>query len=67
MYDVVQKVSGNIVIKSSWGDDKLAQAKAAYFDVCKLLYADEPTTSGVVKLLDDNLDVVDGCVEYIKK
>jgi len=67
MYDVVQKVNGNLVVNSSWGEDKLAQAKAAYFDLCSALYADEPTTSGVVKLLDDNLDVVDGCVEHIKK
>jgi hypothetical protein len=67
MYDVVQKVGGNLVVNSSWGEDQLAQAKAAYFDTCKALYADEPTKSGVVKLLDNNLDVVDGCVEYIKK
>lgn len=67
MLDVVQKVNGNLVIKSSWADDKLPQAKASFFDTCRLLYADAETTSGVVKLLDDNLDVVDGCEEFIKK
>ena len=67
MYDVVQKVSGNIVIVSSWGDDKKANAKSAYFERVHLLYADAETTSGVVAILDDNLDVVDGCKEFIVK
>lgn len=67
MLDVIQKVDGNLVIISSWGDDNIASAKAAYHDRCKLLYADAQTTSGVVALLDDNLDVVDGCKEFIKK
>jgi len=67
MFDVVQKVNGNIVIVSSWGDDNKASAKQAYHDTCKLLYADKDTTSGVVAILDDNLDVVDGCREFIVK
>ena len=67
MLDVVQKVNGNIVVVSSWADENKAGAKAAYFDRCKLLYADAETTSGVVALLDDNLDVVDGCKEFIVK
>ena len=67
MLDVVQKVNGNIVVVASFSDDSKAGAKASYFDRCKLLYADAETTSGVVALLDDNLDVVDGCKEYIVK
>ncbi|MBR2555109.1 MAG: hypothetical protein IKE94_09640 [Aeriscardovia sp.] len=67
MLDVIQKVDGNLVIVSSWGNDNIAGAKAAYHDRCKLLYADEQTTSGVVALVDDNLDVFDGCKEFIKK
>lgn len=67
MFDVVQKVNGNLVIKSSWADDKKASAKQAFHDVCRLLYADAETTSGVVAILDDNLDVVDGCKEFIVK
>ena len=65
-YDVVQKVNGNLVIKSTWTDDK-AKAKQAYHDTLRLLYADSATTSGVVAILDDNLDVVDGCKEFIDK
>ena len=64
-YNVVQNVSSNMVIKSTW-DDK-AKAKQAYHDTLRLLYADSATTSGVVAILDDNLDVVDGCKEFIDK
>lgn len=67
MLDVVQKVNGNIVIVSSWGDDKKASAKQAFHNACMLLYSDAATTSGVVAILDDNFDVVDGCKEFIKK
>lgn len=67
MLDVIQKVSGNLSIVSSWGDDNIAGAKAAYHNQCKLLYADAETKSGVVALLNDKLDVVDGCKEFIDK
>lgn len=65
-YDVVQKVDGNLVIKSTWIDN-LVGAKQAFHDTCKALYADKDTTSGVVAILDDNLDVVEGKKEYIQK
>lgn len=65
-YDVVQKVNGNIVVISTWVDNKNG-AKQAFHDRCKLLYSDKDTTSGVVAILDDNLDVLDGMKEYINK
>ena len=65
-YDVVQKVSGNLVVKSTW-EDNLNGAKQDFHNVCKNLYADKDTTSGIVAILDDNLDVVDGMKEYINK
>ena len=67
MLDVAQKVNGNMVIVSSWDNNNKAGAKQAFHDRCKLLYADAETTSGVVALLDDNFDVVDGCKEFIVK
>jgi hypothetical protein len=67
MSDVVQKVNGNLVVKTTWADDNMAGAKKSFHDVCSLLYGDKDTTSGVVALLDDNLDVVDGCKEFIVK
>ncbi len=65
-YDVVQKVNSNLVIVSSWVDDKNG-AKQAFHHQCELLYSDPETTSGVVAILDNNLDVVDGCKEFIVK
>lgn len=67
MLDVVQKVSGNMLVVSSWEDTNKAGAKQAYHDRCRLLYSDKETTGGVVALLDDNLDVVEGCKEFIVK
>lgn len=67
MFDVVQKVDGNITVVSSWGDDKKVQAESAFYERVHLLLADKDTTNGVVKLLDDNLDVVDGCIKKIVK
>lgn len=67
MYDVVQKVNGNLTTKTSWANDQKAKAKQSFHDTCRLLYADAATTSGIVAILDDNLDVVDGCKEIIVK
>lgn len=65
-FDVVQKVNGNLTVVSTWDDNKNG-AKQAFHDRCMLLYADKDTTEGVVAILDDNLDVVDGKKEFIKK
>jgi len=67
MLDVVQKVSGNMLVVSSWADTDKAKAKQDFHDRCRLLYSDAETTGGVVALLDDKLDVVDGCKEFIVK
>ena len=67
MLDVIQKVNGNMIIKSSWADANKASAKQSFHDTCRLLYADAETTSGVVAIVDDNFDVVDGCKEFIVK
>lgn len=65
-YDVIQKVEGNITVISTWENDKNG-AKQAFHHQCELLYSDKDTTSGVVEILDDNLDLVDGCKEFIVK
>ena len=65
-YDVVQKVSGNLVVVSTWDDNKNG-AKQAFHNTCKNLYADAETQEAVVAILDDNLDVVDGMKEFINK
>ena len=65
-FDVVQKVNGNLTVVSTWDDNKNG-AKQAFHERCKLLYSDKDTTEGVVAILDDNLDVLDGKREFIKK
>lgn len=67
MLDVIQKVNGNLNVVSSWADTNKAGAKQAYHNTCKNLYADAETTSGVVAIVDDNLDIVEGCKEFIVK
>lgn len=67
MLDVIQKVNGNLVVVSSWADNNKAGAKQAYHNTCKNLYADAETTSGIVAIVDDNLDIVEGCKEFIVK
>lgn len=67
MLDVVQKVNGNFVVVSSWDDSNKAAAKQAFHNTCMLLYSDAATTSGVVAILNDNLDIVDGCKAFIVK
>lgn len=65
-YDVVQKVDGNLVIVSTWVDNKNGAYKA-FHDRCGLLWADAGTTKAVVAILDDNLEVLDGKKEFINK
>lgn len=67
MLDVIQKVNGNLVVVSSWADNNKAGAKQAYHNTCENLYADAETTSGIVAIVDDNLDIVEGCKEFIVK
>lgn len=65
-YDVVQKVDGNLVIVSTWVDNKPGAYKA-FHDRCGLLWADVGTTRAVVAILDDNLEILDGKKEFIDK
>lgn len=65
-YDVVQKVDGNLVVVSTWADNKNGAYKA-FHDRCALLWADAGTTKAVVTILDDNLEVLEGKKEFINK
>lgn len=65
-YDVVQKVNGNILVVSTWENNKNS-AKQAFYHQCELLCADSETTSAIVAVFDDNLDIVDGLKAYINK
>ena len=64
-YSVIQFMNGAFVVKFE-GTDKDSM-KYNYFNWLSLLYNDKGAAKGVVKLVDENLDVVDGCVEFIDK
>lgn len=64
--NVLQNVEGNITNVSTWVDN-IAGAKKAYHDRCGLLWVEQEVTNAVVILVDENMDIVDGCKEYIKK
>ena len=64
--NVLQNVEGNITTVSTWVDN-IAGAKKAYHDRCGLLWVEQDVTDAVVILVDENMDIVDGCKEYIKK
>ena len=65
MYSVIQQINGAFSVKFEGAD--LNSIKYNYFNWLSLLYNDTGAVKGVVKLVDGNLDVVDGCVEYIDK
>ena len=65
MYSVIQFINGAFSVK--YEGDNLDSLKYNYFNWLSLLYNDTGAVNGVVKLVDDKLDVVDGCVEIINK
>ena len=65
MYSVIQQINGAFSVKFEGAD--LNSIKYNFFNWLSLLYNDTGAVKGVVKLVDENLDVVDGCVEYIDK
>ena len=64
-YAVIQFVNGAFAVK--YEGENLDSLKYNYFNWLSLLYNDTGAVNGVVKLVDGNLDVVDGCVEFINK
>lgn len=65
MYSVIQFMNGAFTVK--FESNNLDSIKYNYFNWLAALYNDTGAVKGVVKLVDENLDVVDGCVEFIDK
>lgn len=65
MYSVIQQINGAFEVK--YEGENLDSMKYNYHNWLSLLYNDTGAVKGVVKLVDGNLDVVDGCVEFIDK
>ena len=64
-YAVIQQINGAYAVK--YEGENLDSMKYNYHNWLSLLYNDTGAVKGVVKLVDGNLDVVDGCVEFIDK
>lgn len=63
MYAVIQFINGAFSVKFESSD--LNSLKYNYHDWCALLWNDTSAVNGVVKIVDSNLDVVDGYIEFI--
>lgn len=65
MYSVIQQINGAFTVKYEGSD--LNSMKYNYHNWLSSLYNDTGAVNGVVKLVDGNLDDVDGCIEFINK
>lgn len=63
-YALINVVNGNFAVFSEHGED-LQAAKIAFHNRCSALWGDAPTLSAEVKIVDENLDTVEGYREYI--
>lgn len=63
MYAVIQFINGAFSIK--YEGDNLDSIKYNYHNWCALLWNDTEAVDGVVKIVDNKLDTVDGYVEFI--
>lgn len=63
-YAVIECNNGNFSVKTEHGENKQA-ALVAFHDRCKVLWNAPDVITAMVKLVDENLDTVDGKMEYI--
>ena len=64
MYAVIQQVNGAFTVK--FEGSNLDSLKYNFHSWCASLWNDSGAVNAVVKLVDGNLDVVDGYVEFIQ-
>ena len=63
-YAIVKCTDGNYNIHAE-GFTDLKNAKVAYHGLCQVLWNDAETTTAMVMIVDENLDVVERYKEYI--
>ena len=64
-YAVIQNINGSCVVK--YEGENPAALEVNYYSLVAALLNDAGAVKGVVKLVDGNLDVYDGCVKFIDK
>lgn len=62
-YAIITVVDGNFLIRSEWGNKD--SAIQSFHSLCAALIGDTGFSKAMVKVLDENLDTVDGKMEYI--
>lgn len=65
-YAILKIVNGNFLIHSEHGTDKNA-AIMEWHNICRALRNDSETQKAVVKLINDESDLVEGYYEMIKR
>ena len=63
-YAITNVVNGNFTVSSEHGEDKQA-AIVAFHNRCAVLWNAQDVITATVKLVDENLDAVDGKKEFI--
>ena len=63
-YAVIEQVNGSFLISTEHGDN-LNAAVIAWHNLCAALRNESSAVEAVVKVVDSNLDLVDGFVEFI--
>ena len=63
-YAVIKCVNGNFAIATEHGENKEGGI-IAFHNLASALWNDNSEVNATVKLVDENLDTVDGYVEYI--
>lgn len=64
-YAVIQFINGSFSVK--YEGENLDSLKYNYHDWLSLLWNDTGAVDGIVQLVDENMDVVDGLSERINK
>lgn len=64
-YAVIQNINGSCTVKFEGSDPDALEV--SYYQWVAALLNDNGAVNGVVKLVDGNLDVYDGCVKFINK
>ena len=63
-YSLIACTNGNFAVKSEHGENKQA-AMVAFHKLCETYWNAPDVTTAMIKVVDENLDTVDGKMEYI--
>lgn len=64
-YSIITVTDGNNIVRAEHITD-INDARKAFHHWCELLISDKSFSTGMVKLLDENLDTVEGKMEFIQ-